>query len=70
MNLLTPFMAEFPKSYFYCIYKKGKGFVEISSEEFWEGRRSGNLETKTAALVTAVHNAIYQGDTHGHDRRY
>lgn len=64
MNLLTPFMAEFPKSYFYCVYKKDKGFVEISAEEFWAGRQTISLETKAAALATAVHDAIYKENHH------
>ena len=64
MNLLSPFMADIPKSYFYCVYKKDKGFVEISSEEFWDGRISGNLETRFAALPTAVHDAIYKENHH------
>jgi hypothetical protein len=63
MNLLTPFMAEFPKSYFYIQHTKA-GIVEISAEEFWDGRISGNLETRFAALPTAVHDAIYKENHH------
>ena len=59
MNLLTPFMAEFPKSYFYIQHTKA-GIIEISAEEFWEGRRSGSLETKPTALATSVHDTIYK----------
>ena len=63
MNLLTPFMAEFPKSYFYIQHTKA-GIVEISAEEFWAGRQTISLETKAAALATAVHDAIYKENTY------